>query len=152
MPLCFVAAIEFQKECSTIDIKGVMEAMNRERECESFTPWKQGYTPREHHEMLEMKLLRDWQANREEADRAWRERQAREDRQWREKESALARGANRIHLWEIVVVSAISVVIAVAAIIAQVHTTRMQIEAQRQQNSAATKRPDTNPQPSKLQD
>jgi hypothetical protein len=53
----------------------VKVVLNKERECESFTRWHQGFTPKEHREMLDRQEMLKWQADREDADRKWRTRQ-----------------------------------------------------------------------------
>ena len=132
-PLCF--AREHHLDVAPLEREAEHERESRfmvmigaTRDCDSFTPWIQGFTPREHREMLDRKLILDWQEDQAKKDREWRERQADDDRKWREKESALARNANRIHFWEIVIIAAI----AIGAIIAQVYTTTLQIDAQRE--------------------
>jgi hypothetical protein len=54
-----------------------------ERKCAEFCEWRQGFSPKEHREMVDREELRRWQADREDADRLWRERQdeKRDDRQ-----------------------------------------------------------------------
>jgi len=59
------------------------DAINEEIECESFMEWRQGFTPKEHREMLDRERLLKWQAEREEEDRKWREEQRKADRCWR---------------------------------------------------------------------
>lgn len=60
--------------------------VQQERDCESFTPWQQGFTPKEHREMLDQQVLREWQAKREDADRQWRREREAEDKRFRTKE------------------------------------------------------------------
>ncbi len=134
-PICFMREPEFLAETQREISPGDREAqftnvIRRERNCDSFTPWKQGNTPKEHSEMLERQLMLDWQDKRDEADRTWREQQAREDRAWRAEESKLARQANRTHFWEIVIIASISIAVGIAGVVAQIYTTKMQIDAQ----------------------
>lgn len=57
--------------------------ITEERQCSSFTPWIQGFTPKEHQEMLDRKMMLDWQADREREDREWREKEGRSNHRWR---------------------------------------------------------------------
>ncbi len=63
------------------------QVMHRERECAAFTRWIQGFTPKEHREMLDRQWQLDFQERREDADRRWRDKQAVEARKWREEQS-----------------------------------------------------------------
>ena len=55
----------------------------RERDCVVFTPWRQGFAPKEHLEMLDREERRRWQEEQRAADLRWREQQRREDKWWR---------------------------------------------------------------------
>lgn len=55
--------------------------MHRQRVCNAFTPWQQGFTPKEHREMVD----RQWMIDRE--DRRDKEMRDREDRRDREAKS-----------------------------------------------------------------
>ena len=55
----------------------------RERDCASFTPWRQGFTPKEHLEMLDRVERQRWQEEQREKDLRWREQQRKEDKRWR---------------------------------------------------------------------
>lgn len=46
--------------------------INKERRCSGFVEWQQGFTPKEHREILDRQEQRDWQ-----------ERQRRDERKWR---------------------------------------------------------------------
>jgi hypothetical protein len=50
----------------------ILEIICKDRKCDSFFVWKQGFTPKEHREMLDRKEWKEWQ-----------ERQRREDKKWR---------------------------------------------------------------------
>jgi len=73
-------------------------ALVKERECPSFTRWHQGFTPKEHQEMLDRQWLLDFQAKREQEDRDWREHERIEDLEWREKQEQKAEGRHRTDL------------------------------------------------------
>lgn len=57
--------------------------INKQRECSQFTDWVQGFSPREHQEMIRQEKLLEWQRDREKDDREWRDKQAERDRTWR---------------------------------------------------------------------
>lgn len=92
IPVCFAMVISFDKECEELrklpqyqsrfdEIGGhiypntgdlIIPLLSKERDCESFIEWIQGFTPREHQEMLDRGRMLKWQADREDADRKWR--------------------------------------------------------------------------------
>jgi hypothetical protein len=57
--------------------------IRHERECKKFTPWQQGFSPKEHAEMLHEQQMRQWQESREDKDREWQAEQAGLDHEWR---------------------------------------------------------------------
>lgn len=107
-PLCFANAVQLPPEYAAIT-NGELEApqpdaeayasithhgessadehilrwrvMHRQRVCNAFTPWQQGFTPKEHREMVD----RQWMIDRE--DRRDKEMRDREDRRDREAKS-----------------------------------------------------------------
>ncbi len=97
-PICFVSAFPLRKEVrDAMDRDGVysgdassvhvVEVLKRNRdECPGFTPWRQGFTPKEHQEMLDRQWRLEFQAQREEADRQWRDQQRKADLEWREEQ------------------------------------------------------------------
>ena len=50
----------------------VITAMQRERLCEYWTKWRIGFTPKEHIEMIDRKMMLEYQERREDADRKFR--------------------------------------------------------------------------------
>lgn len=86
IPVCFVMTVSLDKEAkelrqlpqyktgqNNIDWNALTkEMLNKERKCESFTEWHQGYTPKEHREMLDRQEWRDWQAKQRKEDKRWR--------------------------------------------------------------------------------
>ena len=77
-PLCFVREYPLQREASQFRneiwpepnihwpelrsrlIHSTNEVIQRERECSRFNLWQQGFTPKEHREMLDRKWERRW--------------------------------------------------------------------------------------------
>jgi hypothetical protein len=58
--------------------KYVFKIITRDRNCDKagkFTNYQQGFTPKEHKEMMDRKEMLEWQAKREEADREWRSKE-----------------------------------------------------------------------------
>lgn len=116
--LCFAAAHDLYGETYGVVALKVVEAMNRERACEAFTPWRQGYTPREHQEMLDREREREWQAAQKRADREWTERQdekaaARERQQEQERQAFQREQAKVNHLY-----NAIAIGVSIASLLA----------------------------------
>ncbi|RIK73200.1 MAG: hypothetical protein DCC68_25330 [Planctomycetota bacterium] len=82
-PLCFARAIDLPATIGqppTDDrIKATIDAT---RLCRNFTPWQQGFSPKEHQEMVNQQIMLDWQREREEADRAWRTAESTRAHRW----------------------------------------------------------------------
>lgn len=55
----------------------ILSIIQMERDCLSFTKWYQGFTPKEHQEMVDREARLKWQEEREEADRKWQAHQQR---------------------------------------------------------------------------
>lgn len=84
MPVCFAQAIEFRKEIARDDESGILPVIGKSRKCDSFMPWRHGFSPKEHQEMLDRQWLLDFQTRRDDADRRWRQECDERDRTWRE--------------------------------------------------------------------
>ena len=85
-PICLLRAASFSREMREIggnrdDARRLIFA--KERDCDLFTDWHQGFTPKEHREMLDLREEREWRDKIDKRDKDWRENQAREDRRWR---------------------------------------------------------------------
>jgi len=78
--VCLARVIEFPIKPNAEELLSLLQS---ERDCAEFTPWCQGFTPKEHQEMLDRQRLLEWQAERENADHRWREDQRKEERRWR---------------------------------------------------------------------
>lgn len=55
--------------------KHFLEVTNKDRQCELFTKWRQGLTPKEHQEMIDREWMIKHQEEREDADKRWRRNQ-----------------------------------------------------------------------------
>lgn len=72
IPICFANATNFRNEIGELP-KGyaeytaalVLPEIVKERQCSEFMEWQQGFTPKEHREMLDRKEFRDWQSRQE---------------------------------------------------------------------------------------
>ncbi len=82
-PICFATAWDLRDEVTEANPDELLRVFQRNRDCSSFTPWQQGFTPKEHREMMDRERARQWQAERERADRDWRRQQRRDDVRWR---------------------------------------------------------------------
>ncbi len=78
LPLCFAQVCDLKAEFKKADKMGspgyvaLDSVIHMERDCSDFTPWQQGFTPKEHREMLDRQEWRDWQERQRKADRRWR--------------------------------------------------------------------------------
>ena len=117
LPLCFAREVDFRKTIPDHgDPKSKLAALQSERECDAFTEWKQGFSPKEHAEMLLHEEIREaeqqWREQQAKQDQQWREQQAERDRQWREEDrKKIETNANRRTIWAVV----LSVIAAVVA-------------------------------------
>ncbi len=124
-PVCFVQRYDLRGEIKSVFVAGkkdetgcVLQVITKERECSEFTDWQQGFTPKEHREMLDRQWMIDFQAKRENEDREWRERQRNEDLAWREKQETKADSRHRTELW--IIGGVVTVALIVGAIIAAI--------------------------------
>ena len=102
-PRCFAVAADLREEQRALREQGMgpgdanKSFLAKDRACGAWTEWRPGFTPKEHREMIDAERLREWQANREDADRAWRERQRRDELEWRARQDERATQASK---WE----------------------------------------------------
>lgn len=100
IPICFARAADLDSETKLDKTNqssigqhsegAVLRAITKERECAHFTTWYQGFTPKEHREMLDRDNMLIWQRDREESDRVFQAREAAENRKWRFREFLVA--------------------------------------------------------------
>ena len=80
VPICFKRAdnlideVVWRGSPGVVVPEAVKAIVDKERTCndQTFTEWQQGFTPKEHREMLDRQWLLERQEAREDADRAWR--------------------------------------------------------------------------------
>ncbi len=93
MPLCFMRAANLQAEIEAIDPDTTLTSaktlaiLQNERECEQFFGWEQGFSPKEHREILALEEQKEWQEARVREDREWRIVQEEITRQRQEQQS-----------------------------------------------------------------
>jgi hypothetical protein len=116
-PICFQGKANFrsEEEKRAVDPEeNCRKAVQHERYCEAFTPWRLGFTPKEHWEMIQETERLKYQAECDAANVAERERRDMDARDFQRDQAALARR----HQNRTLVVSIAAVGIAVAGLIA----------------------------------
>lgn len=89
-PICFMRSPDYKAVPYTIEnslepekpARIVLAEIQRERTCKDFTPWQQGFTPKEHRDMLDREWMQKHQDEREEADRQFRLKMENDNRKW----------------------------------------------------------------------
>ena len=79
IPCASCALFDLRKEINELGASNAPErkkVIHDLRECKKFTPWHQGFTPKEHQEMLDRQWMLKHQAKVDRRDRKWREDQA----------------------------------------------------------------------------
>lgn len=106
-PVCFVRAANFRVEMednsATPHRKRVL---NQPRECDQFTPWHQGFSPKEH---VEMKMLDE--------QKQWQRDEAAEQRRWQERQTELAEKHHRVNFGVALLAALIGAVATLAAVL-----------------------------------
>jgi hypothetical protein len=95
------------------EVKAIVQ---RDNDCKEFTDWQQGFTPKEHREILDRQRQLDFQVKREKEDKEWRNEQRLKDLEWREEQDKKAEGRHRVDLIVIGIIA--TIIIAVATILA----------------------------------
>jgi hypothetical protein len=88
-PICCAQASYLAGELNGETTEELKRVIQHERDCKKFTPWKQGFTPKEHHEMID----RQWE----------QERQDRRDREMMEFQAEQATLAHKRHMQSLAV-------------------------------------------------
>ena len=133
-PICFSQKIDFQEKLgSSASRDRIDDLVKTPIECDSYVPWKQGFSPKEHAEMELLNEQRKWQAKRDDDDRKWRaereeierresDQRSKEDRDWRAEQYKLEKNwresQKRIFWISLVVTGVIGVLLTCAATIA----------------------------------
>jgi hypothetical protein len=103
-PVCFVRAADLLAEIrksaeSSPEPRSqqVLHVINKQRECLKSEPWNQGFSPREHQQMVNDRLLQEeisqrrkddlaWQAEQREKDKVSQKEQKDDERRWQQKQ------------------------------------------------------------------
>lgn len=78
LPMCFTRSCNLLGSFRELISKNydadkvVLMVINAEKQCDDFTEWQQGFTPKEHREMIDRKKMIQWQAEQKKQDRKWR--------------------------------------------------------------------------------
>jgi hypothetical protein len=117
-PICFVAAyplgIEKPAERHGHEHDWFLSVIHDERDCHQFTHWLQGYTPKEHYEMIQEAQRLKWQTERELADKADRNKRDQEARDFQAEQAK----QSRLHQNRSLTVSVVAVTVAIVGLIA----------------------------------
>jgi hypothetical protein len=71
-PICFVRAFDLRDEIGVSpNVRLRLDVVQRERDCGKFTDWQQGFSPKEHLEMLIEEATRRREERRDELQREW---------------------------------------------------------------------------------
>jgi hypothetical protein len=129
IPACFVRSANLSAELAGRKATYITarEIIQSDRECNQFIEWQQGFSPKEHSEMLQQKMLLEWQRQMAEDERQWRENQAATARAWRKEDQAAAETAmkaQRYSGWAIAVWTLVSAGITWLIAIATLAQTR----------------------------
>jgi hypothetical protein len=94
-PLSSLAYEEAQARSSDIKRAYVSEAdivavLSEDRECPSWNYWQQGFTPKEHREMIDRQRLLEFQTKREDDWQKFQTQMVADDKKWREEQEAKA--------------------------------------------------------------
>ncbi len=117
-PICFVQKYDLIDSFERISGQKparFLTIINKERECELFTKWQQGFTPKDHREMMDRDKMLKWQTEREEVDRKWREDQRKDDLLWRADQE---QKASRRHRWDLIIIGIVATLLICGATIA----------------------------------
>ena len=90
MPVCIRGAASLDKEMAGATPDAFVQVVSKDRECDKFYTWHEGYSPKEHLDMVAQETLLKMQADQREADKRWqaeqRERDQRREDERREKD------------------------------------------------------------------
>jgi len=75
-PICFMRACDLKAEYGEKRppsmTKDLLSTLRKDRECNSFAKWQQGFTPKEHREMVDRENIIEWQHRERRSDIKWR--------------------------------------------------------------------------------
>ena len=75
-PVCFMRCYDLKAEYGEIKPPGLrkdlLSTLRKDRECNCFTKWKQGFTPKEHRDIMDREKMIEWQHKERRSDVKWR--------------------------------------------------------------------------------
>jgi len=117
-PICFVQKYNLPdlfEKTSGQEPNKFLAIINEGRECDLFTEWKQGFTPKEHQEMIDRQRRLEFEACKDAEDKKWREGQEEKADQRHQDQIKLLKGIHRREMW--IVGGAVTLVIIIVTII-----------------------------------
>lgn len=114
-PICFAAAYDLEGEfnCAAHGDSSMIDAFQKviidSRQCESFVKWQQGYSPKEHREMVLERERLEWQARQESEMREFQAKQAELNRTYNDRNIKLL-------MWMVVVTLLAPIISAVISV------------------------------------
>lgn len=97
-PICAAMVFNLGSEVAGDGRDDTLAILHMNRNCDVFTSWQQGYSPKEH---LDMNLLKEQQAaeqSRREQEQEWQRQCDADDRKWREEQERVAETRHRENL------------------------------------------------------
>lgn len=95
VPICFAQKLDF----TTIPDADYKKAITEDRECDGFTIWQVGLTPKEHRQMVDGKWLREFSERCRKEERDWQEQRHQDDLAWRANQEARVIDRWRFDTW-----------------------------------------------------
>jgi hypothetical protein len=108
IPFCAKLVVDFGGVGEPAAMSRVHAAVNKERECDKFTEWMPGFTPKEHAEMVHDEFLLKMQKDQHESDLKWRAEQERKTQERWQSE-------NRLQKYSLIIIGIVGTVVLAAA-------------------------------------
>ena len=95
-PLCFARVHSFSDDFKKAIKENIPEdgrvkqIIQKERQCDKSTDWQQGFTPKEHREMLDREWMIRQEEKRDQDARDWQSQESQRNRKWRLAEFLIA--------------------------------------------------------------
>ena len=148
-PVCFMGKVDLQQKIGRPCDDSHRITTILQVTCEDHTPWKQGFTPKEHLEMMQQAARLEWQTRREEADKTERAARDKQARDFQAQQADLNRQYNTRNLWALgAIVIATVVGPIIGAIIASQSVTTPSASPSLPQTDRQTTKADSSPPPS----
>jgi len=71
-PVCLMQVCDLWSEIGKSDAKNILSVIRKDRPCEAFRKWQQGFTPKEHREMMDRERFEERLREDKKSDRRWR--------------------------------------------------------------------------------